>query len=127
MSVVVPPEYLFQEELYALKSKVMVVLNTGWNDLSTDDQLLLTKILSSIRKDIASVQIISMKEFDLEDLMAYSPRQIVAFGAVNKTPHPLYHLISMQGISLIQADSLPELDDSKKKSLWMALKQMFSV
>jgi len=121
------PEYLYPEELYSLRSRVLIVLNPGWNDLSEDDQLLLKKILGSVKLDIAAVQIITSKEFELDELKVYSPQQVVTFGAVLKTPQPQYQLISLHDVSLIQADPLGKLDDSKKKSLWIALKQMFNI
>lgn len=127
MSSPLPQEYLYQDELYSLNTKVLIILNPGWNDLSPEERILLTKILGSIKRDIASVQVITCNEFDLDDLKAYQPRQIIAFGAVLKSPQPQYTLISIQGVSLIQADSLSKLDDTKKKSLWIALKQMFGI
>jgi len=127
MTPIVAQEYLYPEELYSLRSRVLIILNSGWNDLSEEDQMLLKKILGSVKLDLAAVQIITFREFDLNELKVYSPQQVITFGAVLKTPQPQYQLISLQEVSLIQADSLGKLDDSKKKSLWTALKQMFNI
>jgi hypothetical protein len=127
MTTPIPLEYLYQEDLYAHRAPVLIVLFPGWNELSEEDQLLLKKILGSVRLDLAGVQIITCHEFSLGDLKAYAPQQIIAFGSIFKGNTAQYKLISHEGISIIQADSLNKLDDPKKKSLWMALKQMFNI
>jgi hypothetical protein len=127
MNTLFPLESLYQEELYAQRAKVLVILFPDWNNLSEEDQLLLKKILGSVRLDLAAVQIITCQEFTLGDLKAYAPQQIIAFGSIFKGFAAQYQLISHEGISIIQADSLHKLDDPKKKSLWIALKQMFNI
>jgi DNA polymerase III psi subunit len=122
-----PLEYLYQEELYSQRAKVLVVLSLGWNDLSEENQQLLKKILGSVKLDLAAVQIITRPSFELADLKAYSPVQVIAFGSVLKGSQPPYQPFSHQGVSIIQADPLHTLDDPKKKSLWIGLKQMFNI
>jgi hypothetical protein len=117
---------LYQEEIYSPSPKVLVILAREWEQISEADQLLLGKILGSVRLSLASVQIISRPDFDLNDLQTFSPVQIIAFGAPVKGAAKLYELFSMQGASVIVADDLQKLDDLKKKSLWNALKQMFN-
>lgn len=123
----IPLEPLYQEELYAHRATVLIILFPGWTELPEEDQLLLKKILGSVKLDLAAVQIITGQEFNLDDLKAYSPLQIIAFGSVLKGHPEQYQLFSQEGISIIQADSLGKLDDPKKKSLWLALKQMFNI
>ncbi len=72
------------------------------------------------------VQIITVQEYDLPDLVAYAPTQIITFGPVLRRLPAQYELLSVDGISIIQADTLDKLNEAKKKSLWGALKQMFS-
>ena len=127
MSTPTSLEYLYQEELYADRANILIVLAQGWNELSEENQLLLKKILGSVKLDLAAVQIITSQEFNLVDLKAYSPQQIIAFGSKLKGSSAQYQLLSEEGISIIQADSLSSLDDPKKKSLWIALKQMFNI
>jgi DNA polymerase III psi subunit len=127
MNTTLPLEYLYQEELYAQRATVLVILFPGWNELTEEDQLLLKKIMGSVRLDLAAVQIITRQEFSLQDLENYAPKQIIAFGSVFKGSTARYQLISHEGTAIIQADSLQNLDDPKKKSLWMALKQMFNI
>lgn len=127
MSTTQPVAYLYQEELYAQRSKVLVILSHDWNDISDENQLLLKKILGSVKLDLAAVQIIACQDFDLNDLKAFSPHQIITFGSALRGSPTQYQLFTQDGISVIQADSLHKLDDPKKKSLWMALKQMFNI
>jgi hypothetical protein len=127
MNTAKPLEYLYPEELYAQRPKILVILSHDWKDLSEENILLLKKILGSVKLDLAAVQIISRQEFDLTDLKAFSPHQIITFGSKLRSSPTHYQLFTQDGISVIQADSLQKLDDPKKKSLWMALKQMFNI
>jgi DNA polymerase III psi subunit len=127
MSTAQPVEYLYQEELYAPRSKVLVILSHDWKDISEENQLLLKKILGSVKLDLAAVQIIAREEFDLDDIKAFSPHQIVTFGSTLRGSPTQYQPFTEDGISVIQADSLKKLDDPKKKSLWIGLKQMFNI
>jgi len=127
MSTAQPLEYLYQEELYAHRSKVLVILSHEWNDVSDENQVLLKKILGSVKLDLAAVQIIARQDFDLRELSAFSPHQIIAFGSTLRGSPTQYQPFTQGGILVIQADSLQNLDDAKKKSLWMGLKQMFNI
>ena len=127
MNPPLPLGYLYQEELYSQRAKVLVVLSLDWIELSEENQLLLQKILGSVKLDLAAVQIVTCPEFELADLNAYSPHQIITFGSVLKGSPTQYQPFSYQGVSIIQADSLHTLDDQKKKSLWVGLKQMFNI
>jgi len=118
-------ENLFQEELYALSPKVLVILATDWSSLPESDQLLLAKILGSVKRSLASVQIITRREFEVSDVVIYNPSHIIAFGSIVKNMSKTYELHYIQEIPAILADDLQKLDDAKKKSLWGALKQMF--
>ena len=116
---------LYQEELYVLRPKVLIILSKNWNEVSDEDQSLLIKILNSIKLNLASVQIVTQKKFDIDELTAYSPIQILTFGSFSNSKVALYQLISLKGVSVLHADALHELNETKKKILWSALRQMF--
>ena len=120
-------ENLYQEELYFIAPKVLIILSTDWGSISEPDQVLLGKILGSVKLTLASVQIISRKEFEVSDIVTYNPSHIIVFGSQVKSVSGTYELRSIQEIPIIVADDLPKLDEAKKKSLWVALKQMFKV
>ena len=116
---------LYQEELYVMRAKVLIILSKNWNEVSDEDQSLLIKILGAIKLNLASVQIVTQKKFDVDALKAYSAVQILTFGSVSNSEGPLYQLISLKGVSMLHADALHELNEAKKKILWSTLKQMF--
>lgn len=106
--------------------KVLVILSKNWDEVSEQDQLLLAKILGSVKLNLASVQIITRSEFEINDLKVFAPSKIIAFGSVLKGSPKPYELLSVHGTSVLVADALHQFDEVKKKSLWSALKQMFS-
>ena len=109
-----------------MRSRVMVILPKAWSEVSEDEQILLSKILGSVKLSLASVHLLSLREFDVKDVEMFAPEQIITFGAICKGERALYEVLSVKGISILQADALTNLDDARKKSLWGALRQMFS-
>lgn len=120
-------ESLYQEELYVLPSPLLIVLSTPWNDLAVEELTTLTRMLNAVKLNLASVQIIVRKDFTIEELSAYSPERILAFGSSLKGSSTVYENLSIGGVSVIISESLGQLDDAKKKNLWMALKKMFNL
>ena len=130
MSYSNPIEHLYQEELYNLGPKVLVIIPLPWDTLPEADQLLLSRILGSVKRTLASVQVLTLKEAETDDLHMYRPSTIIAFGSPlkvsGKTIQP-YKSFRQDQVVVLQADSLDQLDDSKKKNLWNTLKEMFQV
>jgi hypothetical protein len=122
-----PLESLFQEEIYVLPSPLLIILSKPWGELAAEELNTLTRMLNAVKLSLASVQIIIRKDFTLEELSAYSPERILAFGSSLKGSSALYENLSIAGISVIISESLSQLDDAKKKSLWIALKKMFNL
>jgi hypothetical protein len=119
-------ESLFQEDLYLLPSRTLIILNKEWHAYSEADQLLLSKILGSVKLTLAGVQILTRTTFTANDVASFAPRQIIAFGAASGSVKR-YESTQIEGVNVVLADPLNDLDDMKKKSLWSALKQMFAV
>ena len=125
-----PIEHLYQEELYNLKQKVLVIIPVPWDTLTESDQLLLAKILGSVKRTLPSVQILALQEAETDDLLFYRPSRIIAFGTSMKISGKTiqsYKSFKHDQVIVLQADSLDTLDDAKKKNLWNALKEMFLV
>ena len=116
---------LFQEELYHYTTPVIVVLAKAWEDYHPDEHVLLKKILTSVKIDINAVQIISRPSLKLASLATFSPAKVLIFGCQTDEDIALYQLVPAQGFIVINADDLTQLDDAKKKNLWMALRQMY--
>lgn len=119
--------YLFQEDLYNFTTPVVVVLSKTWESYSNEEQLLLNKILTSVKVDVNAVQIVVQPVIELAALQIYSPEKVLIFGSATTEDIGLYQSASAQGFIVIRADDLSLLDDQKKKNLWIALRQMFGL
>jgi hypothetical protein len=118
-------QFIYSEELYKLPSTVIVLLPVPWETLSDDQITLLRKILGSVRLTIEGVQILCRKQADLNDLSAFNPLAVISFGVALNPKSELYQSTQVGDVQVIQSDELAALDDTKKKSLWNALKQVF--
>jgi DNA polymerase III psi subunit len=119
-------ENLYQEEIYHINKQVLIVVNRPWNDIQDNDKVLLSKILASVKVNIDAVRILHSESITLHELNAADADKVLVFGSkVRESVNDFEHTI-INGISLIKADELSRLDDLKKKSLWGALKHMFS-
>jgi hypothetical protein len=125
-----PIEHLYQEELYNLGPRVLVIIPLPWDTLPEADHLLLSRILGSVKRTLASVQVLTLREAETDDLLVYRPSTIIAFGSTLKVSGkivPSYKSLRHDQVVVLQADSLDQLDDAKKKNLWNTLKEMFQV
>ena len=119
--------HLFQEELYRFSTPVIVVLTRPWDAYTTDDQLLLKKILTSVKVDINAVQMVVRPSLDIRSLSIHAPARVLIFGAEPNESLEMYQPVPAQGFIVIRADDLGALDEQKKKTLWVGLRQMFGV
>jgi hypothetical protein len=126
-----PIEHLYQEELYNIRSKILVIIPVPWDRMSESEQFLLSKILTSIKQTLASVQILSIEDAQADDLLIYRPSAIIAFGSILKVPGQViqpYTPFKHRESVILQADNLSELEDAtRKKNLWNALRGIFQV
>jgi hypothetical protein len=118
-------ESLYQEELYKIKPKVLVVIPRPWASLSQDEITLLGKILNAVKLSLSSVQIITRPEFAVTDVEIFQPSHIIAFGSLLKDSAKMYEGHTVSGIPVVVAHELSALDDTRKKNLWTSLKQLF--
>lgn len=123
-----PIEQLYQEELYNLAPKVLIIIPVGWGSLPEPDKVLLEKILTFTKRSLSSVQVLSFPEADTENLRIYRPSRIVAFGSNIKAAGksiPPYQPYAHDQVVVLQSDALGELDEPKKKVLRDVLKEIF--
>lgn len=118
--------HLFPETIYHTPPQVVVIVARPWETYTPDEQVLLSKILASVRLSPAAVQIIAQPALSLASLAAYSPLKVLVFGSQSEGLKS-YEATQAQGFTVLKADDLSALDDAKKKSLWLALKNMFGV
>jgi hypothetical protein len=120
-------QYLYQEDLYTIPSPVLVVIPRPWHNILDSEKALLAKILGSVKVNIDSVTIVFLERVSVDSVSAFKPRRILVFGSkFSEGINPYEHVV-LNNVSVICADDFSLLDDGKKKSLWIALKQMFGV
>jgi hypothetical protein len=119
--------HLYQEDLYRFTNPVIVVLSRAWDSHGSEEKILLNKILTSVKVDINAVRFIVQPRTSLSALSVYGPARVLIFGAELEEALTSYEAVAAQGFIAIRADDLSQLDDQKKKNLWLALRQMFSV
>lgn len=120
-------DHLYQEDIYNIKSPVLVIIPTPWHKILDTDKALLAKILGSVRINLESVMIQTCTNFSLETLSVYKPGKVLVFGSAIEGESRSYETVMYNEHQVLHADDLSKLDDSKKKVLWVALKQMFGV
>ena len=116
---------LYQEEIYKIDPKLLIVIDKKWSEVSTEETSLLEKILKALKLTLASVQILTRSEFLPEDFQAFAPDHIISFGTKLKNSEKMYEAIRMDGATIVVADSLDLLDEVKKRNLWITLRQVF--
>lgn len=119
--------HLYLEELYNITAPIVVIIPKPWHKFLEEEKALLAKILGSVKVNIDSVIIVVQQNVSLEALSVFNPGKVLNFGVPFQDDTRFYENVVLNGICVINADELSYLDDAKKKNLWMALKQMFSV
>ena len=120
-------ESLYQEELYQIPSRMLIILSRPWEEHTEEERTVLTKMLAAVKLSMASVQILIHNDFTLDTIAPLAPTKVLALGAPLRSSDKVYEHLSMNGVSIIVADAIHKLDDVKKKNLWIALKQMFGI
>lgn len=120
-------ETLYQEELYVLPPRTVVLLDRQWAEIDDEEKILLTRILGSVKLTPASVQILTTGNIDIPKLTAFNPARVISFGPAVAGVTGMYQFNQINGIPVICADGLDRLDDPRKKNLWIALRQMFGI
>jgi len=115
-----------EEEVYHFRSSVLIIINKPWSSIGEREQQLLEKILLAVRVSIAQVHILHLSNVTAQNLVNYNPDRVIVFGA-DTEELPLYQSIKKDSFSIVKADALEELDDARKKSLWVALKALFGI
>ena len=118
-------ENLYSEELYHIPPKILIVISKPWSEIQEDEKTLLGKILNSVKLSLSSVQIVNRAEFGFEDFTTYRPAYIIAFGATLKNSTKMYEKITAERAAIVVADELRQLDELRKRNLWLTLKEVF--
>lgn len=118
---------LYQEDLYRIPGKVLIVLSKDWTSVTADEQTTLTKMLAALRLNLAMVQIVTRQKFSIDDIAPLSPAKVLSFGLAPAEAPNLYEFTQVNGLPVLSAEAIDKLDDAKKKTLWLELRKMFGV
>ncbi len=117
---------IFSEEIFLIPAKVTVVIDRPWKLVSSEEKILLEKILGALKLSVDKVSVLNVALTDLE-LPSDKVEKIISFGVpFSGAPH--YEVSSLGPIPMVISDSLDKLltNDESKKMLWQALKRLFS-
>ena len=119
-----PFESLYTEELYNIKSKLLIVIHKPWTEVSDTERTLLGKIMTALNLSLPKVQIITRSEIAVDDIKTFRPTCVISFGPMLKGSSKMYENIGSE-TPIVIAHELDQLDDARKKILWQTLKQIF--
>lgn len=120
-------ETTYQEEIFQIKPKPIVVINVGWEKLGEKERELLTKIISALKISLDSITIASQPSLETTSFTGKT-NKLIYFGVLPSGISP-YELLESGDLSFICSESLTQLLDNEasRKQLWVALKKLFSV
>ena len=120
-------ESTYQEEIFKIKPKPVVVINAAWEKLGDKERELLSKIISALKISIDSITIVCQPTLDIISLTGKTYK-VVYFGEL-PTGVSRYEILESGDVSFICSESLTQLLDNEasRKLLWVALKRLFSV
>ncbi|MCU0357235.1 MAG: hypothetical protein MUE95_06625 [Cyclobacteriaceae bacterium] len=118
-------ESSFNEELYALPSRLLVLLPAAWKQIPRVELDLLTKILNSVRESPGTIQVLTTQAISIHQLEQLGPKVVLAFGVSVEGVDTFYSVSHKAAFSIIQSHALSELDETRKKQLWSALRSLF--
>jgi hypothetical protein len=120
-------EDLYQEELYIIAPSTLILVDKAWCDITDEEKVLLNKILGSVKLSLATVIVQHRQDASVNDLLPFNIQRLISFGVTVSPVQKQYEYVPLDGLQIIVADGLSELDDSRKKNLWLALRQMFGI
>jgi DNA polymerase III psi subunit len=120
-------ESIYPEQLYFPSVPPTVIINQPWEEISSEERQLLSKILGALRLSLDSVSIKYQTTLNLS-IWPQKPKQVIYFGETVNGIQP-YEVIEADGVSIVTSEILSDLlkNDASRKKLWQALKQQFSV
>ena len=116
---------VFDEPLFQIKGKVLVIIGSPWQNLAKEEVELLSKILSAVGQSIDGVTI-QETPLDLNQVInTCEPACVLCFEPSIVAIQELYRINKIDETPLLCADLLTDLNEDKKRALWGALKQLF--
>jgi hypothetical protein len=115
----------FTDEIYAIRSRVLILIPVEWSVLTPSEIDLLGKILGAVQLNLDGVQVITENVADLNNFTVFAPTAVLSFGVRIKQADNPYEVTIWNTISVLYSDALHQLDEDRKKKLWEAMRKMF--
>lgn len=117
---------IFNEELYSVSPRPIVVLANSWNNFTSEEKSLLEKILGLAAITLNNVTIVSSDKLDILQ-WPDKPNVVIAFG-LDIPGLPKNEIIEVQGSKVIITSALTavaNLEKEAKQKLARALSELF--
>jgi DNA polymerase III psi subunit len=117
----------YQEEIFQIKEKPIVVINVTWEQFGSKERELLTKIISALKISIDSITVISQPTLQITSYHNKT-NKLIYFGELPVgVSH--YEMLESGDLSFICSESLTQLIDNEtaRKQLWQGLRKLFSI
>ncbi len=117
----------YQEEIFQINSKPMVVINQDWEKLGGKERELLTKIITALKISIDSITITSQPTLNIKNFSKRTDK-LIYFGDL-PAGIARYENLESNGLSFICSENLTQLleNEPARKQLWLSLRKLFSV
>lgn len=115
-------DYILDTEVYSIPEPVTLILAAPWTSLPEADVQLVGKILTAVGQSLERVRILNHR--DLTELPANT--RVLLFGVPAPEGSNYYEVVTIKTTRCVYSDLPGNLDDLRKKSLWGALKSLFS-
>lgn len=117
---------IFNDEIYSIKSRPVIVLDRTWNNIKEEEKALLERIIHVAKISLNDVDIIASQSLEILQ-RADRPPIAIAFG-LDVPGLPQNEILDVQGTRTILTSDLRALADADKESkqkLARALSELF--
>jgi hypothetical protein len=117
----------YQEEIFQIRQKPIVVINVTWQQLGNKERDLLAKIISALKISIDSTTIDSQPTLQITSYHNKT-NKLIYFGEL-PAGVLYYEMLESGDLSFICSESLTQLIDNEpaRKKLWQGLRRLFSI
>jgi DNA polymerase III psi subunit len=120
-------EATYQEDIFQIKPKPIVVINERWEKLGDKERELLTKIIAALRMSLDAITIVSQPTLKISSFLGKTKR-LIYFGEL-PAGVAYYEVLESGEISFVCSENLSQLIDNEeaRKQLWQSLRKLFSL
>lgn len=134
--VVDPSESAIQSPFYGLRSRVLILVQTYGQGVKPEERAFLAKVLKAVNHDIDKVDLLELDKLSSQDASVVMKERladyVLLFGVKPEMANldvqlNLFEPVQYNGIWFLMSNSLLriEMQESKRRDLWNALKKIF--